>query len=41
MKAIILEKPERFIHATIDEPVQPGPGEALVEVLLILLEMRI
>ena len=32
MKAIILEKPERFIHATIDEPVQPEPGEALVEV---------
>jgi len=32
MKAIILEKPERFMHADIDEPEQPGPGEALVEV---------
>ncbi|MDP7048707.1 MAG: zinc-binding alcohol dehydrogenase family protein [Verrucomicrobiota bacterium] len=32
MKAIILEKPEHFTHADIDEPGQPGPGEALVEV---------
>ena len=32
MKAIILEKPEHFMHADIDEPAQPGPGEALVEV---------
>ena len=32
MKAIILEKPEHFTHANIDEPAQPGPGEALVEV---------
>ena len=32
MKAIILEKPEHFTHADIDEPAQPGPGEALVEV---------
>ena len=32
MKAIILEKPEHFINADIDEPAQPGTGEALVEV---------
>jgi len=32
MKAIILEKPEHFTHADIDEPAQPGAGEALVEV---------
>lgn len=32
MKAIILEKPERFTAADIDEPAQPAPGEALVEV---------
>ena len=32
MKAIILEKPEHFIAADIDEPAQPGTGEALVEV---------
>ena len=32
MKAIILEKPEHFTTAEIDEPAQPGVGEALVEV---------
>ena len=32
MKAIILEKPEHFTYADIDEPAQPGLGEALVEV---------
>ena len=32
MKAIILEKPEHFTTADIDEPAQPAPGEALVEV---------
>ena len=32
MKAIILEKPEHFTTADIDEPAQPGTGEALVEV---------
>ena len=32
MKAIILEKPEHFIASDIDEPAQPGTGEALVEV---------
>ena len=25
MKAIILEKPEHFTYADIDEPTQPGP----------------
>jgi len=32
MKAILLEKPEHFIASDIDEPAQPGTGEALVEV---------
>ena len=32
MKAIILEKPEHFTTVDIDEPAQPGAGEALVEV---------
>ena len=32
MKAIILEKPEHFIAADVDEPAQPVAGEALVEV---------
>ena len=32
MKAIILEKPEHFIAADIDEPAQPGTGEVLVQV---------
>ena len=32
MKAIILEKPEQFIAADIDEPAQPGTGEVLVQV---------
>jgi threonine dehydrogenase-like Zn-dependent dehydrogenase len=32
MKAIILEKPEHFATANIDEPNQPQAGEALVEV---------
>ena len=32
MKAIILEKPEHFIASDINEPAQPGTGEALVEV---------
>ena len=32
MKAIILEKPEQFIAADIDEPAQPGAGEVLVQV---------
>ena len=32
MKAIILEKPEHFTTANIDEPNQPRAGEALVEV---------
>ena len=32
MKAIILEKPEQFTMANIDEPAQPCAGEALVEV---------
>ena len=32
MKAIILEKPEHFATANIDEPNQPRAGEALVEV---------
>ena len=32
MKAIILEKPEQFSYADVDEPAKPGPGEALVEV---------
>ena len=32
MKAIQLEKPERFRHIEIEEPTPPGPGEALVRV---------
>src|SRR5947207_5594451 len=32
MKAIQLEKPEKFQQITIDEPSAPGPGEALVRV---------
>lgn len=32
MKAIQLEKPEKFQQITIDEPAAPGPGEALVRV---------
>jgi len=32
MKAIVLEKPQLFRHANLDEPPHPGPGEALVRV---------
>lgn len=32
MKAIRLEQPGRFMAMDIDEPAQPGPGEALVRV---------
>src|SRR6202030_2907330 len=32
MKAILLEKPGKFEQITIDEPKQPGLGEALVRV---------
>ena len=33
MIAIRLESPGRFAEATVDEPGEPGPGEALVRVL--------
>jgi alcohol dehydrogenase len=32
MKAILLEKPGKFEQVQINEPAQPGPGEALVRV---------
>ena len=32
MKAILLQQPGRFERVEIDEPAQPGPGEALVRV---------
>jgi 2-desacetyl-2-hydroxyethyl bacteriochlorophyllide A dehydrogenase len=32
MKAIVLDKPGQFSCQQIDEPAQPGPGEALVQV---------
>ena len=32
MKAIVLEQPQQFAMHDIDEPIPPGPGEALVKV---------
>src|SRR5438045_3244663 len=32
MKALLLEKPGQFTQIEIDEPAQPGPGEAMVRV---------